>query len=761
MLERVFGIGAKKRFSAAEGRVRGKRKGKWDYFIPPSAEDFKGLLYQFLGKGKQGDADLAWFEKVLLLPFAKAYRNWNIYKQQMSEEYSALRDKFPQVVKKLNTLVPGTNFTVDTAIRVYLWDKAGFKIPGMAEATKKKLIEHVNKAEDGVFVIFADTLSKITRRPEGYIEPGDNWNMTTIAGDLNSIVGKKGRKEFFTEWIENKNIIFSEANLNKIEAIHGPHFREALENMLYRMETGTNRLTGKKDGPVKKMLDWINGAVAATMFWNVRSAMLQTISTVNFINWSDNNIFKASIAFGNQKQFWSDFAMIFNSPMLKQRRSGLQIDVSASELANVFAENPNSPMTIISYLLQKGFTPTRIADSFAIAFGGASMLRNRINKYLKEGMSKAEAEKQAWLDFQEIAEETQQSSRPDLISQQQAGTLGRLILAWQNTPMQMTRLMKKALSDIMNGRGDLKTNISKFMYYGFIQNVWFGTLQSGLMWLMFGGGADEEEMKKRELDVLNGALNTLLRGTGIYGAAVATLKDTILEWQKQKKQPYGRKRWEQVTLEMINLSPPIGSKIRKINNAIQTWEYNKGVSKKMAFRVDNPNYHGLANVIEGLTNIPIARTLNKMNNLEEAITGNHEMWQRVALIAGWNRWNIGIKDEELEAAKTEVKAERKAEKEEQKRIEKEKKKQEEIDRKKKEGIKTVRCSGIRSNGERCALTTETKEKSWKCQHHREFKDGMDLDGDGKKEYRCTGIKTNGERCKNRTENKNKKCYAHQ
>ena len=214
-------------------------------------------------------------------------------------------------------------------------------------------------------------------------------------------------------------------------------------------------------------------------------------------------------------------------------------------------------------------------------------------------------------------------------------------------------------------------------------------------------------------------------------------------------------------MEIINLSPPIGSKIRKINNAIQTWEYNKGVSKKMAFRVDNPNYHGLANVIEGLTNIPIARTLNKMNNLEEAITGNHEMWQRVALIAGWNRWNIGIKDEELEAAKTEVKAERKAEKEEQKRIEKEKKKQEEIDRKKKEGIKTVRCSGIRSNGERCALTTETKEQSWKCQPHREFKDGMDLDGDGKKEYRCTGIKTNGERCKNRTENKNKKCYAHQ
>ena len=44
-------------------------------------------------------------------------------------------------------------------------------------------------------------------------------------------------------------------------------------------------------------------------------------------------------------------------------------------------------------------------------------------------MSETEAKEQAWLDFQEITEETQQSSRPDLISQQQAGPLGRLILA--------------------------------------------------------------------------------------------------------------------------------------------------------------------------------------------------------------------------------------------------------------------------------------------------------------------------------------------
>ena len=81
--------------------------------------------------------------------------------------------------------------------------------------------------------------------------------------------------------------------------------------------------------------------------------------------------------------------------------------------------------------------------------------------------------------------------------------------------------------------------------------------------------------------------------------------------------------------------------------------------------------------------------------------------------------------------------------------------------KKEKGIKTVRCSGIRSNGERCGNTTETADKTYLCYHHAEFTDGMDRDNDGIKEYRCTATKKDGNRCKNKTENKNKKCYAHQ
>ena len=116
--------------------------------------------------------------------------------------------------------------------------------------------------------------------------------------------------------------------------------------------------------------------------------------------------------------------------------------------------------------------------------------------------------------------------------------------------------------------------------------------------------------------------------------------------------------------------------------------------------------------MEAATNFPMARTLNKANNLEEAITGNHEWWQRAAMLAGWSRWNVDAKDEEYEEAKAKAKETRA----ERSKIEREEKKQEELKQKEKEGYKTVRCSGTNSKGKKCSLTNLTKDKNWKCFH---------------------------------------------
>ncbi len=761
MLERASGIDSKRVITADEAK---KSKGDLSifqkFFVPPSAEDFKGLLYNFLGKGKRGDKDFGFFKKYLLEPFANGVRDYNAFRQNMANDYAALKKSMPNTTKSFDNKIGDSVFTNEDAIRVYLWNKAGHTMPGLSETQIEMLINHVNSNSD--LMGFAEGLSRITK---GYGEPDLNWAVTSIAGDLKSIANS-GRTKFLADWIANKDIVFSKDNLNKIESIYGAPTREALEDIMYRMETGSNRPTGQ-NRIVNKFLNWINGSVGAVMFFNTRSALLQTISTVNFINWEDNNIFKAAAAFANQPQFWSDFAMIFNSDMLKQRRSGLQIDVNYNELSEAYKGGRSKPEAVIRFLLEKGFLPTQIADSFAIAMGGASFYRNRLKSLIKQGMHPEQAAQQAWKDFQEIAEETQQSSRPDLISQQQAGVLGRLILAWQNTPMQMTRLTKKALSDLVNGRGSFKANVSRIMYYGLIQNIIFGVLQTGLAFLMFGGDDEEEEKKKKTERVLNGAFDTLLRGTGVWGAAVSTLKNTIMKFYEQREKGWNADQTYTI-IEAINLSPPLGSKFRKIYNAIQTDKFNRGVGEKLKYRIENPTLSIVGNVVEALTNLPMARLINKANNIEEAVTGNHELWQRMAMLGGWNRWSVGAEDEELEAAKKEVKDEKKEKKKiekENKKIEdkkkKDKEKKDDEEKKKKDGIKTVRCSGVNSSGKRCGMTTETKAKSWKCVHHMEFKDGMDRDNDGLKEYRCTATTSSGKRCKNKTENKNKKCYAHQ
>ena len=97
----------------------------------------------------------------------------------------------------------------------------------------------------------------------------------------------------------------------------------------------------------------------------------------------------------------------------------MQTDVNQAEIANEAKGAKNKAGAVIAYLLKIGFTPTQIADSFAIAAGGASFYRNRVNTYVKEGMEQEAAEKQAFEDFSKTADEAQQSSDPYLVSQEQ------------------------------------------------------------------------------------------------------------------------------------------------------------------------------------------------------------------------------------------------------------------------------------------------------------------------------------------------------
>jgi len=637
IIEQTTGIASEKEYSKAKAKVRGAGKGNKKFFIPYSAEDFMGLIYPLLSKGKLGDSQMAWFKQNLLDPYARAIENLSTDRLQLMEDFKALKKalEVPKNLRKKND----SGFTNEQAVRVYLFNRMGYDVPGLSKTDLQELIDAVNS--DGLLKAFADQLMNVTKG-DGYAKPGQSWLAGTITTDLIDVLNTVKRKKYLEQsgFLENADLIFSETNLNKLEAAYGEKYREAMENILKRMKSGKNRLfSGNRLS--NRVLDYINGSIGAIMFFNARSAVLQTISAANFINWSFNNPIKAGKAFANQKQYWSDFKELMNSDYLMDRRNGLKLNISESEIADAAATSKNKAKAAISYILQKGFLPTQFADSFAIASGGATFYRNRINDLIKnEGLTEAEAKKKAMLEFRQVAEQSQQSSDPSKISAQQSSDLGRVILAFANTPMQYARLQKRAIQDLINKRGDAKSHVSKLIYYGAVQNIIFNALQQGLFALGFGDDEEDEAKNKRYYKVANGMLDSQLRGLGIAGATVGVVKNFLLDVYERSD----RKRPEYVdaVYKLLQISPPISSKISKVRQAAYQFDSKKRREEifEKGFSLDNPAYEASAKVISATTNIPLDRLYSKVNNIEAALAEDAEVWQSIAMLAGWPEWQI-------------------------------------------------------------------------------------------------------------------------
>ena len=637
-LEKSTGIGAEKVFNQAKAEARAKkvRKSFGDYFIPPGAEDFGGLMHKTLAKGKIGEQQLEFYKKNLYEPYNVAIENITREKAALMNDFMALKKKFSNVPKKLKKLTKGGDYTNDQAVRVFVWTKQGMEIPGISKKDIKDLINEVKN--DKELSNFASELINITKG-DGYPKAENSWMGGNVAIDLMSLLNGDKRSRHLEVWQNNVDQIFSKENMFKLEAAFGKSWVKNVKATLDRMKTGSNRKWGG-DKNLQAWQDWVNGSVGTIMFLNTRSAALQMISNVNYINYKDNNPLRAAQAFANQKQYWTDFVEIFNSDYLQERRGGNKININESELA--LAAEKGGVQGTISYLLNKGFILTKMADSFAIASGGATMYRNRIKTYIKDGMSEADAKKQAFLDFKAITEETQQSSRPDRISEQQAGNLGRFMLAFANTPMQYNRIIKRNAQDLFARRGDPKEKMSKILYYSTIQNFIFNAMSKAVFALAFSDDDDDEKVVSKAAEVGEGMAESLLRGSGLTGNAVVAVKNVVKELAKQSGKP--NPKFEDVVLKGFTVSPPLYGKVTRLRGAGYALKY---VTPENIFepKLDNPALSAAAQTASATFNFPLDRALRKAQNIEAAMSNEPEWWQRAALLAGWGSWELGMEQE--------------------------------------------------------------------------------------------------------------------
>jgi len=225
--------------------------------------------------------------------------------------------------------------------------------------------------------------------------------------------------------------------------------------------------------------------------------------------------------------------------------------------------------------------------------------------------------------------------------------------------------------------------------------------------------------------------------------------------------------WGNVVIEGLNMSPPIGIKARKIYSGLKTWEYNKDVIDHMSKAdIDNPIYDAAFSGTEAVTNLPLSRVYNKVQNISESLDAEHETWKRVAMLLGWSKWSFGIKNQDVVAAKGEVKEIKAVEKEERKEkkkieraIEKEAEeaaieegfiKDQKQERKK--GKKTT-CAAVNKAGERCSL--KPVGNGTFCTIHQKVKQNTT----GKK-TQCSHVKKDGKRCKMKTSSSSGLCYYH-
>jgi hypothetical protein len=73
-------------------------------------------------------------------------------------------------------------------------------------------------------------------------------------------------------------------------------------------------------------------------------------------------------------------------------------------------------------------------------------------------------------------------------------------------------------------------------------------------------------------------------------------------------------------------------------------KFNKDEIKEKGFSLDNPALDAAGKMVSVTTNAPLDRVVTKLNNIDMAVNGDLDAWQRMWLMLGWNKYNLDIND---------------------------------------------------------------------------------------------------------------------
>ena len=88
----------------------------------------------------------------------------------------------------------------------------------------------------------------------------------------------------------------------------------------------------------------------------------------------------------------------------------------------------------------------------------------------------------------------------------------------------------------------------------------------------------------------------------------------------------------------------MSSKFNKLASAYRTYTYKQEREKvrTKGLSIENPAFMATGRVVSAMTNIPLDRVIQKAENLSLAFNEETETWQSIGLLAGWNKWSLGM-----------------------------------------------------------------------------------------------------------------------
>ena len=119
----------------------------------------------------------------------------------------------------------------------------------------------------------------------------------------------------------------------------------------------------------------------------------------------------------------------------------------------------------------------------------------------------------------------------------------------------------------------------------------------------------------------------------------------------------GRPDYTDVGREILTISPPIDSKISKLESAGRSFTYRQSKEKMRTegISLDNPAFEAVGKIVSATTNIPADRVIRKLDNLSTPVRQDVETWQAISLALGYSKWDVGLVESKAKKPQTSTK----------------------------------------------------------------------------------------------------------